>query len=131
MLVSQHSQVDIVQIVTWNGAANLYLFMLFASYTISADYGESSYIGPIEGDQPNSQAWTNQFPHDGWLKMTHYYANAFKTGAYPAITQDNVYIWSRPHSKEAWAADYVGRPNNSDWVSTYPARHSPLTLLCP
>jgi len=54
--------------------------------------------------------------------MTRYYANAFKSGAYPAITEDNVYIWSRPHSKDAWAADYVGRPHNADWVCTHCAR---------
>ena len=93
----------------------------------STDYGESSYIGPIEGDQPNSQAWTNSFPHDGWLKMTRYYANAFKSGAYPAITEDNVYLWSRPHSKDAWAPDYVGRPHNADWVCIHPVRHIPFT----
>lgn len=99
---------------------------LIASYILSADYGESSYIGPIEGDQPNSQSWTNSFPHYGWLKMTRYYANAFKSGAYPAITEDNVYIWSRPHSKDAWAPDYVGRPHNADWVCIYLARHIAL-----
>jgi len=101
MLISHRSQVDIAQIITWN------------------DYGESSYIGPIEGDQPNSQAWTNSFPHDGWLKMTRYYANAFKSGAYPTVTEDSVYIWSRPHSKDAWAPDYVGRPRNADWTDDY------------
>jgi glucan endo-1,3-alpha-glucosidase len=118
MLVGQRSQVDIAQIITWNGTVHLHLFTLIASYTLLTDYGESSYIGPIEGDQPNSQAWTNQFTHDGWLKMTRYYATAFKTGAYPTIAEDNVYIWSRPHSKDAWAADYVGRPRNADWVRT-------------
>ena len=122
----------IAQIVTWSGATNLCLFILFASHTLPADYGESLYIGPMEGDQPNLQAWTNQFPHDGWVKMTHYYANAFNTGAYPTVTQDNVYLWSRPHSKDAWATDYVGQPHNSDWVCTSHVRHlPPLTLQCP
>ena len=122
MLISQRSQVDIAQIITWNGGTTSCLFIWDVSHALSTDYGESSYIGPIEGDQPNSQAWTNHFPHDGWLKMTRYYANAFKSGAYPAITEDNVYIWSRPHSKDAWAADYVGRPHNADWVCTHCAR---------
>jgi len=31
----------------------------------SPDYGESHYIGPIEGAQPNSQAWVNGFDHQG------------------------------------------------------------------
>jgi glucan endo-1,3-alpha-glucosidase len=127
MLISQRSQVDIAQIITWNGGVNLCLFTQDTSHALSTDYGESSYIGPIEGDQPNSQAWTNHFPHDGWLKMTRYYANAFKSGAYPAVTEDSVYIWSRPHSKDAWVADYVGRPHNADWVCTHPARRLPYT----
>jgi Glycosyl hydrolase family 71 len=40
-------QVDIVQVVTWN------------------DYGESHYIGPIKGAQPNSQAWVDGMDHTG------------------------------------------------------------------
>ena len=36
-IITSHSLIDIIQIVTWN------------------DYGESRYIGPIEGDQPKSQ----------------------------------------------------------------------------
>lgn len=42
-------QVDIVQIISWN------------------DFGESHYIGPINGDQPGSQAWVNGFNHTGEL----------------------------------------------------------------
>ncbi len=84
--------------------------------SLQLDYGESSYIGPIEGEQPNSEAWTNGFPHLGFLDMTSYYATAYKTGAYPTVTEDKVYIWSRPHPRDAQAQDYVGRPNNADWV---------------
>jgi len=29
------------------------------------DYGESHYIGPIEGAQPMSEAWVNGFDHQG------------------------------------------------------------------
>ena len=29
------------------------------------DYGESHYIGPIEGAQPMSEAWVNGFDHLG------------------------------------------------------------------
>lgn len=38
---------DLVEIVTWN------------------DYGESHYIGPVNGAQPNSQAWVDGFDHTG------------------------------------------------------------------
>ena len=38
---------DLVEIVTWN------------------DFGESHYIGPIHGAQPNSEAWVDGFDHTG------------------------------------------------------------------
>lgn len=102
MLVGHRAEVDLVEIVTWN------------------DYGESSYIGPIEGEQPNSEAWTNGFPHLGFLDMTSYYATAFKTGSYPTITEDKVYLWSRSHPRDAQAPrDPIGRPNNADWTEDY------------
>ena len=94
-IFDNRDEIDIVQIITWN------------------DYGESHYIGPIEGDQPNSQAWVDGFDHTAWLDMTTYYANAFKTGSYPEINQDKIYLWSRPHPRDATASsDSVGKPDS-------------------
>ncbi|THH14940.1 hypothetical protein EW146_g5466 [Bondarzewia mesenterica] len=93
-LISLRDKIDLVEIVTWN------------------DYGESHYIGPIEGAQPNSQAWVDGFNHTGWLDMTSYYATAFKTGSFPAIKADKIYMWSRSHSRDANAPDPVGKPSN-------------------
>lgn len=45
--MEDRDNVDIVQIVTWN------------------DYGESHYVGPIKGAQPNSEAWTSGMDHTG------------------------------------------------------------------
>ena len=88
-------EVDVVQIITWN------------------DYGESHYIGPIEGDQPNSQDWVDGFDHTAWLDMTTYYANAFKTGSFPEINQDKIYMWARPHPRDATASsDSIGKPQS-------------------
>ncbi|KAG8958693.1 hypothetical protein FRC03_008903 [Tulasnella sp. 419] len=98
-LVAHRSEVDIVQIVTWN------------------DYGESSYIGPIGVDQPNSQQWVNGFDHQGWLSMTGYYVKAFKQGQYPAVTADKVVLWTRPHGKDDGSGDYVPRPTNYIWTT--------------
>ncbi|KAH9936318.1 glycoside hydrolase [Fomitopsis serialis] len=94
-LISNRDSVDIVEIVTWN------------------DYGESSYIGPVEGAQPQGTTWATGFDHTGWLAMTKYYATAFKTGAYPAITQDQLFMWARPHPKDAQASnDGTGPPTS-------------------
>jgi len=94
-IFDNRNEIDIVQIITWN------------------DYGESHYIGPIQGDQPNSQAWVDGFDHTAWLDMTTYYANAFKTGSFPEINQDKIYLWSRPHPRDATASsDPVGKPQS-------------------
>jgi len=48
-IIASRNNFDLVEILTWN------------------DYGESHYIGPIKGDQPNSQAWVNGMDHTGRL----------------------------------------------------------------
>ncbi|KAH0586158.1 hypothetical protein H2248_007423 [Termitomyces sp. 'cryptogamus'] len=93
-LIATRDQVDIVQILTWN------------------DYGESHYIGPIKGAQPNSQAWVDGMDHIGWLDLTSYYAAAFKTGSFPSIEKDKIFMWSRTHPTHATAPDPVGQPTN-------------------
>lgn len=98
------------------------------------DYGESHYVGPIKGDQPNSQAWTDGMNHTGertqalyscpvvhyfsaaWLDLTQYYSTAFKTGKYPTIEKDKIVMWSRPHAGGATSADPVGQPDNFELV---------------
>jgi glucan endo-1,3-alpha-glucosidase len=95
-VIAMRDKVVMTEILTWN------------------DYGESSYIGPIAGALPaGSEVWTNGFDHTAWLPLTKYYATAFKTGSYPAITKDSIIMWARPHPKAATAtSDSVGRPDN-------------------
>ncbi|KAG9041126.1 hypothetical protein FS837_012717 [Tulasnella sp. UAMH 9824] len=101
-IMGARSGVDLVQIITWN------------------DYGESHYIGPIEKDQPNSNAWVDGFDHTAWSTMSAYYIQAYKTGVYPTIVQDKIYMWARPHGKSDSAPDpAAGRPNNADWTDDY------------
>ncbi|SRR5258707_4886414 len=90
--------------------------------------------GPIGPDQPNSQAWTNGFDHQGmrlhslhvcsqptrwtgWVPLTNYYATAWKTGTYPTITTNQIFLFARPHSRDAVINnDPVGKPTNWQWV---------------
>lgn len=99
-VIAMRESVQMTEILTWN------------------DYGESSYIGPIQGDLPaGSGAWVHGFPHTAWLQMTKYYATAFKTGAYPAITEDSIIVWSRPHPHDASAtSDSMSKPDR--WQET-------------
>ncbi|KAJ6613323.1 glycoside hydrolase [Mycena sp. CBHHK59/15] len=94
-LIAERDQIDLVEVVTWN------------------DYGESHYIGPIKGAlPPGSEAWVNGLPHEAWLDLTRYYATAFKTGQFPAIEKDQIFMWSRPHPTNAQALDAVGPPTS-------------------
>ncbi|EAU91889.2 hypothetical protein CC1G_04656 [Coprinopsis cinerea okayama7 len=93
-LISMRDKVDIVQVISWN------------------DYGESHYIGPIKGAQPNSQAWVDGYPHEAWLVLNSYFSAAFKKGMYPPIKKDQIFMWARPHPRTAHASDRVPRPNN-------------------
>ncbi|KAJ3936742.1 MAG: glycoside hydrolase [Lentinula lateritia] len=115
-LVAMRDRVDIIQIISWN------------------DYGESHYIGPIKGTQPKSQGWVDGYPHDAFLKMTAYFGRAFKEGRYPAINEDRIFAWARPHPKSAIASDdRVPRPENWDltddkvWVVVF--AKFPATIL--
>jgi len=93
---------------------------------LAPDYGESHYIAPVRGAQPNSQAWVNGFPHAPWLVLNAYFARAFKEGRMPPIERDKIFIWARPHSKSATASDPVPRPRGWELVSS--RFSSPLTF---
>ena len=84
------------------------------------DYGESHYVGPIKGAQPNSEAWVDGYPHVGWLYLNAYFASAFQTGKFPTITKDQIFVWARPHPKDAITKDTVPRPRNWQLVSLIP-----------
>ena len=53
-----------MQIITWNGTCSKEWGASDIDPALP-DYGESHYIGPIAGAQPNSQAWVNGFDHQG------------------------------------------------------------------
>ncbi|KAJ7209199.1 glycoside hydrolase family 71 protein [Mycena pura] len=117
-LIQNRDKAPIVEVLTWN------------------DYGESHYVGPIEGAQPNSQAWVDGFDHQGWLDIMQYYIGYYKTGTAPAISQDRIFLWAKLYPTAAVAPDPIGPPRDADWASdtlwaqfhlTQPAD---LTLAC-
>lgn len=55
----------------------------------------------------------------GWLDLIAYYAAAFKTGSYPIITKDRIFMWARLYPAEANANDSVGRPSGYQYVSRF------------
>ena len=73
-------------------------------------------MGPIKGAQPNSHAWVDGYPHEPLLHLAGYYACAFKHGMYPPVEADTIYMWARPHPKNAIAEDAVPRPRNWELV---------------
>ncbi|EIW56052.1 glycoside hydrolase family 71 protein [Trametes versicolor FP-101664 SS1] len=102
MLVQNRTSVALAEVLTWN------------------DFGESHYLGPIEGIQPMSQGWVNGYDHTGWFDLMKYYIAAYKTGTYPAIAKDRVFLWGRLAPANATApADSVGKPTNWQWTQDY------------
>ena len=99
------------------------LMMVHASVQ---DYGESHYMAPVRGAQPNSEAWVDGFPHSPWLALNAYFMRAFKEGRMPPIKHDKIFVWARPHPKDATALDTVPRPRNWELVSP----RSPRELHC-
>jgi glucan endo-1,3-alpha-glucosidase len=87
-LVATRDSVDIIELISWN------------------DYGESHYLkDSTEFDaMPPNTDWVPGMSHQGWLDMTAYYAAAFKTGVYPTVQEDALYVWARPHARTATAA---------------------------
>lgn len=83
------------------------------------DYGESHYVGPVEGVQPMSQAWVNGFDHQGWLDLMKYYISAYKSGTYSDITKDRIFTWARLYPVNATAPDSIGKPTNYQWTEDY------------
>ncbi|KAI0339342.1 hypothetical protein BDW22DRAFT_1361896 [Trametopsis cervina] len=101
-LIANRTAVNFVEVNTWN------------------DYGESHYVGPIEGMQPNSQAWVDGYDHTAWLDLIQYYIPAFKTGVYPAIKKDRTFVWGRTYQADAVATnDSLPRPSNSNFTQDY------------
>ena len=103
------------------------------------DYGESHYIGPIKGAQPNSEAWVNGFDHTAWLHLCGYFAHLFKyerripsePTADIVPNEDRVFVWARPHPRDAEAyADPVGRPRGWELVRTISKLSNRLFVDC-
>lgn len=104
-IIAMRNTVVMTEILTWN------------------DFGESSYIGPIQQDSAlpaGSNVWVDGFDHTGLLPLTKYYATAFKTGSYPPVTTDSIFMWTRPHPADATASnDPVGRPTGWNWTNDF------------
>jgi len=87
-----------IEIITWN------------------DWGESSYIGPIDPDSADlpsgSPAYVDGFPHISWLNTLPYFISYYKTGVAPTVNQDVVVYWYRPFLKASVASnDPYGPPS--------------------
>ena len=86
------------------------------------DYGESHYIGPIKGAQPDSEAWVNGFDHMPWLHLCRHFVSEFKSDSKSLLHEPRetyIYVWARPHPREVDAvSDMIGRPDNWQLVSS-------------
>lgn len=101
-IVAMRDELTFVELATWN------------------DFGESSYLGPIVGEQPAGTTFVDGYPHIAWMEMSKYHITAFRTGTYPTVTEDAIYYWARPHPRDAVAtSDSLGRPTGYDWTDDF------------
>lgn len=65
--------------------------------------------------------------NQGWLDLQQYYISAFKSGVYPNILRDRVFLWARLHPANADALqDGIGRPSRWEYVRSPPISSSSL-----
>ena len=81
---------QMVQIISWNDFGERYVSSYLGSSltktkriaSVGTDASTRSsfshYIGPIEGSQPGSEAWTDGMCHDGWLELTKWFVGRYK-----------------------------------------------------
>jgi len=89
-----------IEIVTWN------------------DWGESSYLGPIQGAKPeNSDVYVDGYDHQAFRELSIPYIEAYRNGQdQPNINKDKLFFWYRPHSKNAGCGDGYGKPQRWELV---------------
>ncbi|KAI0077540.1 glycoside hydrolase [Panus rudis PR-1116 ss-1] len=98
-LIQNRDKLAFAQIVSWN------------------DVTESHYVGPFNGMNPDGTTWDSGFDHQGWLDLQQYYITAFKTGSFPTIEDDRVFLWGRLYpSGASIPSDTIGKPNNAEWL---------------
>ena len=91
--------------------SSTFLHIYSASYSICVDFGESHYIGPIKGAQPDSEAWVDGFPHEAWLHIN----------SFDRLCRHLSMHW--PH-RPARSASLSGPVRRAQKLDRHPCRHS-------
>ncbi len=88
------NQPDWVDLVTWN------------------DFYESTYTSPVENPSQYFPGPTSPvcYSHKGYLALSKYFINWFKSGSQPAVTQDALYYFYRTHPQNAVASNTNDTP---------------------
>ncbi|KAL2314500.1 Glucan endo-1,3-alpha-glucosidase agn1 [Schizosaccharomyces pombe] len=114
-------QPDMIEVLTWN------------------DYGESHYIGNIQGALPaGSEGYVDGFDHTAWRYLMSPYISAYKLGlSEPYINFESLFYWYRPTPKSATAtADSLSYPSGGDYmedeifVLVYLLQSAEVTVTC-
>jgi hypothetical protein len=66
-------------------------------------------------------------PHEDILSLINFYSTAWKTGRWPAITKDKVWIMARPHAKYGASGGY-GVPAGRDFVCSTLPSYQPVLI---
>ncbi|KAA1087353.1 hypothetical protein PGT21_029633 [Puccinia graminis f. sp. tritici] len=94
-LIKQETPPEFIELLTWN------------------DYGESHYLrdpqplANLPSGMVSSHQYVDGFTHTAFLNMLSYFNQWYKSGTPPVMNQTTMYIWYRPHVKNAAATDDV------------------------
>lgn len=86
-----NSKADFAQVVSWNG------------------FHESHAVGPINSNSSvGAYDWYNEMSNEAFARMLPFYAEWFRTGKQPSLTENVVFFYHRQHSK--WAPETLNDP---------------------
>ncbi|KAH9452381.1 hypothetical protein MJO29_008617 [Puccinia striiformis f. sp. tritici] len=98
-LIKQDVPPEFIELLTWN------------------DYGESHYLrdpqpsANLPSGMVSSHQYVDGFSHTAFLNLLSYFNQWYKSGTPPVMNQTTMYIWYRPHAKDAPAtADLLPSP---------------------
>ncbi|PLW21929.1 hypothetical protein PCANC_07879 [Puccinia coronata f. sp. avenae] len=92
-LIKQDEPPEFIELLTWN------------------DYGESHYLrdpqptANLPSGMISAHQYVDGFSHTAFLNLLSYFNQWYKTGTPPTLDQTTMYIWYRPHVKNASATN--------------------------
>ncbi|PLW12437.1 hypothetical protein PCANC_19152 [Puccinia coronata f. sp. avenae] len=117
-LIKQDEPPEFIELLTWN------------------DYGESHYLrdpqptANLPSGMISAHQYVDGFSHTAFLNLLSYFNQWYKTGTPPTLDQTTMYIWYRPHVKNASATnDLLPAPEDRIYGYVIPAPNTSVSAV--